>query len=141
MKKYLSLLKIQSCFRESARMNSYLCWTACPPVTRSYRKGEYVFSRGEHIDSVALLLEGCIHIQKEDYWGNLSILSEISEGEIFGEVYACLGSDEILNNAVAVNRGKVLFSECETDPYHVPVSLSVPRRLIRNLLAVLAQKE
>ena len=87
MKKYLSLLKNSKLFQgisEDELISMLDCLSA---VTRSYRKGEYVFSRGEHIDSVALLLEGCIHIQKEDYWGNLSILSEISEGEIFGEVY------------------------------------------------------
>ena len=90
-------------------MNLPLCWTACPQLHGVIIREENVFSRGERIDSVALLLEGCIHIQKEDYWGNLSILSEISEGEIFGEVYACLGNDEILNNAVAVKPSKVLF--------------------------------
>ena len=47
-----------------------------------------MFRRGERIENVAMLLEGSVHIQKEDYWGNLSILSEISAGEMFGEVYA-----------------------------------------------------
>lgn len=49
-------------------------------VKKGYRKGEYVFRRGDRVSCAALLLEGCIHIQKEDYWGNLSILNEISPG-------------------------------------------------------------
>ena len=89
---------------------------------------------------MALLLEGCIHIQKEDYWGNLSILSEISEGQIFGEVYACLGSDEILNNAVAVKPGKVLFLDVKRILTMCLSACQFHGRLIRNLLAVLAQK-
>ena len=145
MKKYLSLLKNSKLFQgisEDELISMLDCLSA---VTRSYRKGEYVFSRGERIDSVALLLEGCIHIQKEDYWGNLSILSEISEGEIFGEVlfgevYACLGSDEILNNAVAVKPGKVLFLDVKRILTMCPLACQFHGRLIRNLLAVLAQK-
>ena len=109
MEKYLSLLKNSKLFQGISEEELASMLDCLSAVTRSYHKGEYVFSRGERIDSVALLLEGCIHIQKEDYWGNLSILSEISEGEIFGEVYACLGSDEILNNAVAVKRAKCFF--------------------------------
>ena len=89
---------------------------------------------------MALLLEGCIHIQKEDYWGNLSILSEISEGEIFGEVYACLGSDELLNNAVAVKPSKVLFLDVKRILTMCPSACQFHGRLIRNLLTVLAQK-
>ena len=33
----------------------------------SYQKGDYVFRRGERIASVAVLLEGRVHIQKVDY--------------------------------------------------------------------------
>lgn len=57
MKKYLSLLKNSKLFQgisEDELISMLDCLSA---VTRSYRKGEYVFSRGEHIDSVALLLE------------------------------------------------------------------------------------
>ena len=109
MKKYLSLLKNSKLFQGISEDELRSMLDCLSAVIRDYHKGEYVFSRGERIGSVALLLEGGIHIQKEDYWGNLSILSEITEGEIFGEVYACLGSDELLNNAVAVKPSKVLF--------------------------------
>ena len=66
MKKYLSLLKNSKLFQgisENELLSMLNCLSA---VTRSYQKGEYVFTRGERIDSVALLLEGCIHIQKEE---------------------------------------------------------------------------
>ena len=140
MKKYLSLLKNSKLFQGISEDELTSMLDCLSAVTRSYHKGENVFSRGERIDSVALLLEGCIHIQKEDYWGNLSILSEISEGEIFGEVYACLGSDELLNNAVAVKPSKVLFLDVKRILTMCPSACQFHGRLIRNLLTVLAQK-
>lgn len=109
-------------------------------VRHRYEKGEYVFHRGERIHTIALLLEGCVHIQREDYWGNLSILNEISEGEVFGEVYACLGNEEMLNHAVAVRTSMVLFLDMQKLLENCPSSCSFHTRLIRNLLTVLASK-
>lgn len=107
---------------------------------RRYEKGEYVFRRGECIHTAALLLEGCVHIRREDYWGNLSILNEISEGEVFGEVYACLGNEEMLNHAVAVRDSLVLFLDMQKLLVMCPSACSFHGRLIRNLLTVLASK-
>ena len=52
---------------------------------RRYKKGEYVLRQGEHLDDITLLAEGRLHIQREDYWGNRSILGSIGVGELFGE--------------------------------------------------------
>lgn len=140
MEKYLSILKNSKLFNgiSADELRSMLdCLTA---VTCSYRKGEYVFRRGEHIGSVAMLLDGGIHIQKEDYWGNLSILGEISAGEIFGEVYACLESDTIRNDAVAIRTSEVLFLDVKRILTMCPSACQFHGRLIRNLLSVLAEK-
>lgn len=108
--------------------------------TQSYERGAYVFRRGEVISSVAILLEGMIHIQKEDYWGNLSILSEISPGELFGEVYACLGGEEMANSAAAVRSCRVLFLDVRRILTMCPSACQFHSRLIRNLLSVMAWK-
>ena len=54
-------------------------------------------------------MEGKIHIQKDDYWGNRSILSVISVGEMFGEGYAAPESGALLNDVVAVEDSSVIF--------------------------------
>lgn len=109
-------------------------------VRQSYEKGEQIFQRGERIRAAAVLLEGCVHIQKEDYWGNLSILNEIAEGEVFGEVYACLGDEEMLNHAVAVRPSTVLFLDVQKILGMCPSACPFHARLLKNLLAVLASK-
>ncbi len=107
---------------------------------RSYRKGDCVFRNGERITAVALLLEGAVHIRKEDYWGNLSILHEISAGEVFGETYACLDGGEMLNNAVAVKNSQVLFLDVKRVLTTCSSACQFHGKLIQNLLSVLAQK-
>jgi len=140
MKKYFRLLantKLFSGISEDEIGKILECLSA---VKRTYSKGEYIFHKGERISHVAVLLEGCVQIQKEDYWGNLSILNKISEGEIFGEVYACLGNDEILNNAVSAADSIVLFLDTGRIIHTCPSGCRFHGRLVQNLLSVIAQK-
>ena len=76
---------------------------------RRYKKGEYVLRQGEHLDDITLLAEGRLHIQREDYWGNRSILGSIGVGEIFGEAYAAPESGALLNDVIAVEDSAVFF--------------------------------
>ena len=75
----------------------------------TYKKGEYVIRQGERIADILILVEGSLHIQKDDYWGNRSILGQIGIGEIFGEAYAAPESGPVLNDVVAVEDSTVLF--------------------------------
>ena len=73
------------------------------------RKDEYVLREGEHLSDIIVLVEGALHIQKDDYWGNRSILGRISVGEIFGEAYVAPGSSAVLNDVVAIADSVVIF--------------------------------
>ena len=77
--------------------------------TRAYKKGEYVFRQGENIDNICILVEGGLHIQRDDYWGNRSIINRISVGEMFGEAYIAPDSGVILNDVVAADDSTVIL--------------------------------
>ncbi len=48
----------------------------------TYQKGEYVFRQGEYIEDITVLVEGQLHIQRYDYWGNSNIISVVEVGEM-----------------------------------------------------------
>ena len=75
----------------------------------TYRKGEYVLRQGEHLSDITVLVEGNLHIQKDDYWGNRSILGQIAVGEMFGEAYVAPDSGALLNDVVAIEDSAVIF--------------------------------
>ncbi|MBD9025886.1 MAG: Crp/Fnr family transcriptional regulator [Clostridiales bacterium] len=140
MKKYLNILKLSKLFagiNEHEIEDVLLCLSA---KKRNYRKGEYIFRAGEHISSVALLLEGSVHIQCEDYWGNLSILNKVFKGEVFGEAYAIPGSCAILNNVVAVENSVILFLDFNRIFTVSPSECKFYPALIQNFFALLAEK-
>ena len=75
----------------------------------TYKKGEYVLRQGEHLSDIIVLVDGNLHIQKDDYWGNRSILGQISVGEMFGEAYVTPESGAVLNDVVALEDSVVVY--------------------------------
>lgn len=76
---------------------------------REYKKGEYVFRQGEHLNHITILVEGNLHIQIDDYWGNRSIINRVTVGEMFGEAYIAPESSALLNDVVAIEDSAVIF--------------------------------
>ena len=109
MKKYIPVLEKTQLFSgvEVDEIESMLsCLSA---KIYHYKKGEYVLRQGEPLKDIIVLLEGNLHIQKDDYWGNRSILGQISAGEMFGEAYAAPKSGAVLNDVVAVEDSTVIL--------------------------------
>lgn len=109
MQNYISVLKRTQLFagvsaEEITSMLSCLGARLC-----TYKKGEYVLRQGEHLRDITILVDGNLHIQKDDYWGNRSILGQIAVGEMFGEAYVAPESGALLNDVVAVVDSAVIF--------------------------------
>lgn len=109
MKKYIPILKRTKLFSGVGEEDIASLLSCLGARKKEYKKGEYILREGEHISDVFILVEGKIHIQKDDYWGNRSILSVISVGEMFGEGYAAPESGALLNDVVAVEDSSVIF--------------------------------
>ena len=109
MKKYIPILKKTKLFSGVGEEDIASLLSCLGARKKEYKKGEYILREGEHISDIFILVEGKIHIQKDDYWGNRSILSVISVGEMFGEGYAAPESGALLNDVVAVEASSVIF--------------------------------
>lgn len=108
MQKYMKVLKRTPLFAGVGDEETEAMLSCLGARLKTYQKGEYVFRQGERITDITVLAEGKLHIQKDDYWGNRSILGEISAGEMFGEAYA-YDSGAPLNDVVAVEDSAVIF--------------------------------
>ena len=94
-----------------------------------FAKGELLLHRGETPRSLGLVLEGGVHIIREDFWGNRSIVGLAGAGEIFAESYALAGKP-LEVSVLAATDGRALF----LDAGHLS------QRLSANLLVLLAEK-
>lgn len=140
MKKYISILKRTQMFSgvSDDEISSMLgCLNARLYL---YQKGEYVLREGEHINDIIVLVEGALHIQKDDYWGNRSILGRITVGEIFGEAYVAPESGALLNDVVAIEDSAVIFFDVK----HIITTCSSACRfhatVVQNMFFTISEK-
>nr|WP_191383971.1 Crp/Fnr family transcriptional regulator [uncultured Lachnoclostridium sp.] len=76
---------------------------------QEYERGSVLFRQGEKMEQMGIVLEGSLSLEKEDFWGNRSILAIVEAGEVFGEVYACRKERTLNINVTAQYRTKVLL--------------------------------
>ncbi len=109
MEKYIPILKGTPMFAGVSQEEIPLLLSCLGSRACSFKKGEYVLHQGEHLRDILVLAQGKLHIQRDDYWGNRSILGQISPGEIFGEAYVAPESGALLNDVVALEDSTVIL--------------------------------
>ena len=107
---------------------------------KKYEKGALIFQQGDTVNSMGLVLSGKIHILKEDFWGNRTILSDISPSQMFAESFACTHTQNITVNVLAVEPSTVLFIDVRQILNTCTSACVFHSRIIRNLLSILAGK-
>ena len=109
LKKYIPVLKRTQMFAGVGDDEISAMLSCLGAKLYNYKKGEYVLRQGERLSDIIVLAEGNLHIQKDDYWGNRSILGQIAVGEMFGEAYVAPESGALLNDVVAIENSTVIF--------------------------------
>lgn len=105
-----------------------------------YEKGEYVLRQGEHLSDILVLAEGALHIQRDDYWGNRSILGHIGVGEIFGEAYTAPDSGPLLNDVIAVEDSTVFFFDVKRVITTCSSACRFHTAVVQNLFFAISEK-
>ena len=105
-----------------------------------YKKGTYVFNSGDVIKNIGLVVEGTVMVEKEDYYGNRSIIAVVREGDIFGEVYACIKNGQSDVSVSTVKDSKILMVNVEFILSGERDVDGLSGVIERNLVSILAQK-
>lgn len=106
----------------------------------TFEKSTYIYSQGDSLNHLAILLRGKLHIQRNDYWGNRTIINMIDVGEMFGESYTSPRSSPILNDVVAITHSSVLFLDMKKVLTVCPSTCRFHSLVIENLLYVISEK-
>lgn len=107
---------------------------------RSYEKEEMIYRAGNTVTSLGVVMHGSVMIVNDDLWGNRSILDRVEPGQIFAETYACVPGEKLLVDVFAAEVTEVLFLNVGKMLSQCPNSCGHHTQLIRNLLAISAQK-
>lgn len=105
-----------------------------------YRKSEIIQLAGNPVETIGIIVTGSVLIVREDADGRQHILTELSSGELFGEVFACTQATHSPVTVLAttscdilhINYSKVISTCSSSCIFH--------QRLIRNMLSLIAGK-
>lgn len=76
---------------------------------RRYARGEVLLRAGDETDAIGIVLEGTVHLERDDPMGNRELVGTVTEGEIFGEVFALLPGAPATVTAAADTAAAALF--------------------------------
>ncbi|MDF2985371.1 MAG: cyclic nucleotide-binding protein [Eubacterium sp.] len=140
MKKYFKLLKTVTIFEnidESQLDNLLGCLGA---KVQEYYKNDIIFIADSKVSSVGIILSGSAQIVKEDVMGNRTIMSELAEGDIFGEAFACANINKIPVTVLTTTGCEVLFIQFNRIVTTCTSACGFHSTLIKNMLQLIAQK-
>ena len=139
MKEYIDILKNSTLFGDAASEEIDAMLGCMGAFVKSFPKGSYIYSAGDTVRHVGLILSGEVSVTAEDYWGNRNILSRLTPGKLFGEVFACLDDTPITLSVVADTDVKVMFLEISKIITTCSNSCAHHTKIIRNLLKSIAE--
>lgn len=101
-------------------------------------KGQVIFQEGDTASQIGIVLSGAVQLERQDYYGNRSIVAYIAPGELFCESYAFAGVTALPVSAVADEESVVLL----IDARHITVccgnACPFHSRIIFNMLHMVA---
>ena len=105
----------------------------------AFAKNEVIFHAGETIREIGIVESGSVLIESNDLWGNCSILSKITPGQVFAESYA-LGNTAMLVDAIATEKTKVCFLHAGIVLDERYAGQAWQAKLLYNMLAMTSRK-
>lgn len=108
--------------------------------TEYYKKGEDIVQIGGEVPYIGVLLSGEAVAQRALPNGQLAVLEEIYDGELFGEIFACVGTVESPIRLMAAQNSAVLLFEYQNLMTLQPEFACVQMTMISNLMRLMARK-
>lgn len=140
MKKFITVLKRTQMFAGVGDDEIAAMLSCLDARLYKYKKGEYVLRQGERLNDITVLVEGNLHIQRDDYWGNRSILGYITVGEMFGESYVAPESGPLINDVIAVEDSAVIFFNINRIINTCPSACRFHSIVVQNLFFAISEK-
>ncbi len=106
---------------------------------RDFPRDYTIIDEGECSDELGIVLKGAVHINRHDFWGNRSLVANVTIGESFAEALACTALPSEVS-VVTATHCSILFldvhkiiTSCENNcRYH--------HTLIENMVRLLSRK-
>lgn len=107
---------------------------------KEFEKNSNIFSFGDTVESIGIVISGLCEISKESLAGNKVIVSMLKEGDMFGEVIVCREKKISPVNVKVIENSKILIISYDNIIRNCENRCEFHVRLINNLLITMAEK-
>ena len=114
-------------------LNSLLAEGNC--FEKTFLKDELILHAGETVESLGIVTEGRVQIEKNDFWGNKSVLDCLGKNQVFAETYALSRNEPLMVDVTALENTRVLFINLVKSAFSPLIT-----KLKLNLLTVSSRK-
>ncbi len=106
----------------------------------TFEKKQFIFSEGDKVESMGIVLSGQVQVIKEDFYGNKNIVSVFEPGDLFAETFVCSDAKTLPVSVVSAAGSAVMFVDFKKLITTCGNSCAFHHRLILNMLRILANK-
>ncbi|MDR1831842.1 MAG: Crp/Fnr family transcriptional regulator [Fusobacteriaceae bacterium] len=106
---------------------------------KKYPKGSDIFTVGDPVRAIGVVVSGKIRIYRDDFMGNRAILAELCPGDTFAEAFVCAGVKTFPVNVSAKEKTEILFFDYDKFSKAYPADVVIGR-VSKNLAFLMAQK-
>ena len=140
MEKYLKIIKKCPLFAEIGEEDLLRMLNCLGAKVVSFDKKYTVFAEGSPAKYIGIMLSGSAQIIQVDYYGNRSILSEVSAPQVFAEAFACAEVGALPVTVIANDPCDIMLIECDHILHTCSNNCGFHQKLIFNLMKDLASK-
>lgn len=140
MKKYLEILKFCPLFADIDESDISKMLSCLEAKIVKFDKKYTIFTEGSPSKYIGIMLLGSAQIIQHDYYGNRSIISEITAPDLFGEAFACIESRSLPVSVIANESCEVMLISAKSVLHTCNNSCIFHQKIIFNLMKSLAEK-
>ena len=140
MQKYLDILKNSALFSGIDTKDLINMFKCLLMNIKTYEKNSYILKASEPLVEVGIILKGRVNIIKEDYWGNRTILTTLSTGDLFGESFVCTNINNNCFSIVTAEKAEIMFLNYQKITSPCQFACNFHSKIIQNMLLLIAKK-
>lgn len=140
MKDQYSILKNSPLFHQIAESELETMFNCLSVYNKTFAKNTFIFTENDKVSTVGIVLSGSVHVIKEDFWGNRTILTKINIGDIFAETFSCAQVEHLPVSVITAEKSTIMFLDYKRIISTCSSACLFHMRLIQNMLKIIANK-
>ena len=140
MEKYFNIIKSVALFKTISEHEIKSMLTCLKTKTISYKKDDILLMEGDKPEYIGLVLEGQLHIVKDDFDGNRTLIAALMPGDIFAEALCCANISESPVTVLAHTECTVMLFQFSKILNTCPNSCVYHSKIIENMVRMIAEK-